>query len=71
MEDEALAGELDGGDVVGGGFGFDAGDGEEVLDGGGEAAVAVDPVFLEGGDGFGGVGFGELAVGVYAEFGIG
>ena len=54
MQDEALVGKLYGGDVVGGGFGFDAGDGEEVLDGVGEAAVAVDPVFLEGGDGFGG-----------------
>ena len=32
-----MVGEFDGGDVVGGGFGFDAGDGEEVLDGVGEA----------------------------------
>ena len=65
-----MVGEFDGGDVVGGGFGFDAGVGEEVLDGVGEAAVAVDPVFLEGGDGFGGVGFGEFAVSVDAEFGV-
>ena len=64
-------GDLDGGDLVGGGFGFDAGDGYEVLDGVGEAAVAVDPVFLEGGDGFLGVGFGEFAVGVDAELCVG
>ena len=50
MEDEALGGELYGGGAVGGGFGFDAGDGEEIFYGGGEAAVAVDPVFLEGAD---------------------
>jgi hypothetical protein len=30
-----------------GGFCFDAGDGEEVFDGFGEAVVAVDPVFLQ------------------------
>ena len=65
-----MPGDLHGGDLVGGGFGFEPGDGEEVLDGVGEAAVAVDPVFLEGGDGFGGVGFGEFAVGVDAEFGV-
>jgi len=52
MQDEALVGKLHGGDVVRGGFGFDAVDGEEVLDGVGEASVAVDPVFLEGSDGF-------------------
>ena len=50
LEHQPLPGDLDGGDLVGGGFGFDAGDGEEVLDGVGEAAVAVLPVFLEGGD---------------------
>ena len=33
--------------------------------------MAVDPVFLEGVDGFGGVGFGELAVGVDSEFCVG
>lgn len=71
MQDQPLVGDFDGRDVVGGGFGFDAGDGEEVLDGVGEAAVAVDPVFLQGGDGFGGVGFGEFAVGVDAEFCVG
>jgi len=58
VEDEPLAGELHRGDVVGGGFRFDAGDGEEVLDGVGEAAVAIDPISIEGGDGFRGVGFG-------------
>jgi len=52
MQDEELVGKLRGGDAVGGGFGFDAGYGEEVLDGVGEAAVAVDPVFLGGSDGF-------------------
>ena len=31
--------------------------------------MAVDPVFFEGVDGFGGVGFGEFAVGVDAELG--
>lgn len=55
---------------MGGGFGFDSCDGEEVFDGFGEAAVAVDPVFFEGVDGFGGVGFGEFAVGVDAELGV-
>ncbi len=50
MEHEALAGDLHGGDLVGGGFGFDAGDGEEFLDGMGEAAVSVLLVFFEGGD---------------------
>lgn len=39
MEDEALGGECYGGDAVGGGFGFDPSDGEEVLHGVGEAAV--------------------------------
>jgi hypothetical protein len=57
--------------TAGGGFGFDAGDGEEVLDGAEEAAVAVLPVFPEGGDRFWSVGFGEFAVGVDAEFGVG
>jgi len=52
VEDQALAREFHGGNAVGGGFGFDSSDGEEVLDGVGEAVVAVDPVFLEGGDGF-------------------
>ena len=33
--------------------------------------MAVDPVFLQSVDGFGGVGFGELAVGMDAELGIG
>jgi hypothetical protein len=33
--------------------------------------VAVDPVFLQGVDGFGGLGIGELAVGVDAELGVG
>ena len=70
MQDEALVGELHRGDAVGCGFGFYAVEGEEVLDGVGEAAVAVDPVFLEGGDGFRGIGFGEFAVGVDAELGV-
>ncbi len=47
------------GDMVAGGFafGFDAGDREEVLDWVGEAAVAVEPVVIDGGDGFGGCWF--------------
>ena len=49
-----MFGEFHGGDVVGGSFGFDGGDGEEVFRGVRETAVAVDPVFLQGGDGFGG-----------------
>ena len=32
--------------------------------------MAVDPVIFEGVDGFGGIGFGEFAVGVDAELGV-
>ncbi len=42
-----------------------------MFDGIGQAAVAVDPVFLQGVDGFGGVGFGEFAVGMDAQLGVG
>lgn len=71
LEHEPLGGDFYGGDLVGGGFGFDFGDCEEVFYRLGEAAVAVDPVFLEGFDGFLGVCFGEFSVGVDAEFGVG
>jgi hypothetical protein len=65
---QPLSGDFHGRDIVGGGFGFDAGDGQEVFNGFGKAAVAVDPVFLQGVDGFGGVGFGEFAVVVDSQF---
>jgi hypothetical protein len=63
---QPLTRNLHGGDLVGGGFGFDAGDAQEVFNGFGKAAVAVDPVFLQGVDGFGGVG--GFAVGVDSQF---
>ena len=50
---------------------LNSGDGEEVFDGFRQKAVAVDPVFFEGGNGFRGIGLGELAVSVYSQFGIG
>lgn len=46
LKHQALGGNFHGGDLVGGGFGFDSCDSEEVLHGVGEAAVAVNPVFF-------------------------
>lgn len=49
---------------------LDPRDGEEVFDWLVQTSVAVDPVFFQGVDGFGGVGFREFAVGVDAELGV-
>ena len=67
VEHEALALDLDGGNALGGGEGFDAGNRDQIFGGFGQAAEAVAPGGLKGIDGFFGAGFGKFAVGADAD----
>ena len=70
VEHEALAVDLDRGDVFGGGERLDAGDVQQIGGSLRQAAEAVAPGVFQRIDGLFGAGFGEFAVGGDAELGF-